>query len=233
MTATLNLAKFKIPFIENLLLNSYSTYINFFVPGQAGTAYRAYYLKKNKALKIVDYTLITLTYYLIYGLLSVELIVAGSQAWWISLCLLIVMIGVAVLASKIYLAKFKKSTVKLHLKPLGWLTLATMLQCFVQVLIYYVELHSVSHGIKLHQVITYTGAANLAIFVALTPAAVGIRESFLIVSEKLHHVSTSNILLANIIDRSVFLVYLLIVGVVILYLKFGKHLKKFSFPSSD
>lgn len=233
--ATLHLANFKLSLIENVLLNCYSTFINFFVPGQVGAAYRAYYLKKNHKLKVVDYTLITLTYYLIYGLLSIELMVIGSQSWWVSLSSLILLVLLAVVASKMYRAKYKKARIKFHLSHIGLLTLATVLQAIVQVVIYWVELHSVNHSIRLNQTITYTGAADLALFVALTPAAIGIRESFLILSEKLHHVSTANIILANVIDRSVFIVFLLILGLVVLYIKFNKHIRKFnlSFKPND
>lgn len=228
-TATLNMTNFKIKFRENVLLNSYSIFINFFVPGQAGTAYRAYYLKKNYNLKVKNYTIVTLAYYLIYGLLAIEMMVIGSQAWWISLYLFIGLAFLAVTAYKVYAARVSKDKIKFQLKHIYWIFLVTAAQAVVQVVIYLVELHSVNHHIRLNQTITYTGAANLALFVALTPAAIGIRESFLILSEKLHHVSTANIVLANIIDRSVFIIFLLLIGCGILYLKFGKHVKKFNF----
>jgi uncharacterized membrane protein YbhN (UPF0104 family) len=95
------------------------------------------------------------------------------------------------------------------------LFLATVLQAIVQVTIYAVELHSVNHHISLSQIITYTGAANLALFVSLTPGAIGIRESFLIFTEHLHHISSANIILANVIDRSVYLIFLLILVVLV------------------
>lgn len=228
-TATMNLVNFKFKLKENILLNSYSIFINFFVPGQAGTAYRAYYLKKNHNLKVADYTVSTLIYYLIYGLMAVEMMIVGSQKWWISILTLIVMIAAGFIVYKIYIAKFAKSQVKYRLSSLLYIILATLVQGLLQILIYFVEIHSVNHTVRLDQSITYTGAADLALFVALTPAAIGIRESFLILSEKLHHVSTANILLANIIDRSVFILFLLLIGIVILYLKVGKHIRNFNF----
>jgi uncharacterized membrane protein YbhN (UPF0104 family) len=56
--------------------------------------------------------------------------------------------------------------------------------------------------------ITYTGAANFALFVALTPGAIGIREAFLLFTRHLHHISSANIVAANIIDRAIFIVVL-------------------------
>jgi uncharacterized membrane protein YbhN (UPF0104 family) len=82
-----------------------------------------------------------------------------------------------------------------------------------------IEIHSVKHGVRFSQVVTYAGTANLALFVSLTPGAIGIRESFLILSEKLNHLSSSTIVLANVVDRSVYIAFLLILGVVIALLK--------------
>jgi uncharacterized membrane protein YbhN (UPF0104 family) len=66
--------------------------------------------------------------------------------------------------------------------------------------------------------ITYTGAANFSLFVALTPGAIGIRESFLLFTKRLNHLSNANILTASIIDRSIFLIFLgvlFIVGIIL------------------
>jgi uncharacterized membrane protein YbhN (UPF0104 family) len=48
----------------------------------------------------------------------------------------------------------------------------------------------------------------MALFVSLTPGAIGIREAFLTFSQQLHHIDTSTIVAANIIDRAVYLVFL-------------------------
>jgi uncharacterized membrane protein YbhN (UPF0104 family) len=68
----------------------------------------------------------------------------------------------------------------------------------------------------------YTGAANLALFVSLTPGAIGFRESFLVFSQHLHHISNSTIVAANILDRAMYLVLLLILALII----FGTHARR-------
>jgi uncharacterized membrane protein YbhN (UPF0104 family) len=219
LTATLRLAKLKLKFNENALINAYSLVLNFFIPGQAGPAYRAYYLFKKHKLKILDYTLSTIIYYLIYGLISVILVLAGSRPWWMSIILSIVFIMVGIVSVKLYISKFKHDRLDLNYKPVVILVIATFTQTILQMIIYYTELHYLNHAIKISQVITYTGAANLALFVGLTPGAIGIRESFLLLTERLNHVTSSTIVLANVIDRAIFLLFLLTLASIILIVK--------------
>jgi uncharacterized membrane protein YbhN (UPF0104 family) len=86
--------------------------------------------------------------------------------------------------------------------------LATVIQSVIQITIFAVELDYVNPNISVHQAVTYTGAANFSLFVALTPGAIGIRETFLLLSRHLHHISSANIISASIIDRAVFIVFL-------------------------
>ncbi|HEY1645001.1 MAG TPA: lysylphosphatidylglycerol synthase domain-containing protein, partial [Candidatus Saccharimonadales bacterium] len=84
-TATMRLVNIKMPLKENSLINTYSLFMNFFIPGQTGPAFRAYYMKKNYKLKYLNYTLATIVYYLVYGVLSVIFVIAGSQRYYITL----------------------------------------------------------------------------------------------------------------------------------------------------
>ncbi len=222
--ATMRLVNVTLHTRENTLINAYSLFMNFFIPGQTGPAFRAYYMKKNHSLKYLDYTIATIIYYLIYGLLSLILVVAGSQAYYISLPVILAVLALSAIGLKFYLSK-KKST-KLNLSPPAVLFIvgATLAQVILQGIIYFVEIHSVKSGIHINQVITYTGTANLALFVALTPGAIGIREGFLILTERLNHISSSTIVLANVIDRSVYVLFLLILGLAIISLKIKSKL---------
>jgi uncharacterized membrane protein YbhN (UPF0104 family) len=89
---------------------------------------------------------------------------------------------------------------------------------------YFIELRAVSPHITLHQAIIYSGAANFALFVSLTPDAIGIRESFLVLAKRLHHIATPVILAANIIDRGAYLIYLLILFIFVLLVHAGDRL---------
>jgi uncharacterized membrane protein YbhN (UPF0104 family) len=68
---------------------------------------------------------------------------------------------------------------------------------------------------------SYAGAANFSLYVSITPDGVGIREAFLVFSQHIHHVSTKDIVSANVIDRAVYVVFLGLLFVVVL----GMHAK--------
>jgi len=97
----------------------------------------------------------------------------------------------------------------------GWylLAAATAFQIVVVTSIYYIELKSVAPNTSLHQIIIYSGAANLALFVSLTPGAIGFRESFLVFTQHLHHISNATIVTTNILDRAMYIVLLAILAI--------------------
>ena len=220
LDATLKLCRIKLNKQENVLLNAYTLIINnFFIIGQNGPIFRGYYLKTRHNLKVRNYAAVTLLYFLIYGIISVFFISLGSQAWWLTTLLGMVMVGTAVGLIKLYVRrkKFKAQELSVTTKGLVYLMVVTALQVVVQAIIYGVELHNSGHiRVNISQIITYTGTANLALFVALTPGAIGIRESFLILSERLNHVTSGMIVVANVIDRSVYLAFLLVLLVITL-----------------
>jgi uncharacterized membrane protein YbhN (UPF0104 family) len=202
---------------EGTVVTAYSAIINFFGPLQSGPAFRAIYLKQKYGTKLLNYTTATMVYYLLFALMSGLCLLSGMLGWWL---VPLTMGGVAVLIGMWYskiavVQRFKK----LHLGGLGILFIATFLQVFVVSIIYYLELNHVSPGISYSQAIIYTGAANFALFVSLTPGAIGFREAFLVFSQNLHHISNDAIVSANIIDRGVYLVVLAVLAAVI----FGSH----------
>src|SRR6185312_11421412 len=99
---------------------------------------------------------------------------------------------------------------------------ATLIQISFVAVIYYSELRSVAPGTTFGQAVIYTGAANLALYVSLTPGAIGFRESFLLFSRHLHHISSTTIVAASILDRAVYVVFLLGLAVFV----FGTHVNR-------
>jgi uncharacterized membrane protein YbhN (UPF0104 family) len=61
-------------------------------------------------------------------------------------------------------------------------------------------------------------------FVSITPGAIGFREAFLVFSRNLHHISNTTIVAANIIDRSVYLILLIILAILIIATHAGRRL---------
>jgi uncharacterized membrane protein YbhN (UPF0104 family) len=210
--ATLRLCQVRLKSSESLLVTMYSAIINFFGPLQSGPAFRAVYLKKKHGLNLKNYAVATLVYYFFYGAYSGALLVSGLLKWWL-LPLALLGLGIAYLVAQT--KRLKPRLQNLDLRGWYYLAAATLLQVTIIILIYYVELRSVDPSVRFSQALIYTGAANLAMFVSLTPGAVGFRESFLVLSRHLHHLSNSVIVSANILDRALYLVLLLILAVLI------------------
>jgi len=201
----------KIARQENSLLNAHSLLINFFIPGQSGPAYRGAYLHKRHKLKVKNYIAVTLLYYVFYAAVSICLLMLGAGLWRQLLLATVLSTAICALVITKYpkYSKLRNKGLALSRSNVSILVAVTALQAVIQIAIYAVELRSVNHNISFGQVIAYTGAANLALFAAFTPGAIGIRESFLIFSEKLHHINSANIVVANVIDRSIYLAFLL------------------------
>ncbi len=227
MKASLDFYKIKVPNFDNLLLNSYSLVINFFMFGQAGPGVRAIYLKKKYQLPIKRFIFITLIYYGLYTLLSSLLILIGSKLmWYYSLLIIVGVILISILVIKWFLKTKLNNKNLADFKLSGFikLGLVTLAQLLIQTLIYGIELDSIKH-VYLHQILAYSGFANLSLFVSITPAGIGIREAFLILSESIHHISSSQIVSASIIDRSVYLIFLLGIILFLAIFHAGKKLK--------
>ncbi|MGH7241615.1 MAG: lysylphosphatidylglycerol synthase domain-containing protein [Candidatus Saccharimonadales bacterium] len=201
---------------DNFLLTAYSSIVNFFGPLQSGPGVRAAYLKTKLHIRLRDYGLVTLLYYALFALINILFLCVGSRPWWQTGLAVLTVAAACYLVIKRFMGGNTRVLQALNLKPRLLVTLAilTFAQIAVQCLAFYIELHTINHTISLRQAITYTGAADLALFVSLTPGAIGFRESFLVFSRSLHHISTGNILSANLIDRAVYVVFLVAVFVI-------------------
>ena len=103
-----------------------------------------------------------------------------------------------------------------------------MLQVLCLAIIYGIELRQIGADASLSQILSYTGVSNFSLFVALTPGAIGIREAFLVFSQNLHHIDSSSIVAANILDRAVYLLFLglLFILVIALHAKEKLNIKE-------
>lgn len=204
--AALRLCRSRLGGGESLLLTMYSSVINFFGPLQSGPAFRAVYLKKKHGVTIADYTFASFVYYFFYAAISVILLFSSTLKWW----LVPLGLGVLALVWVAYRAgAFRlKSGSRLDVKQWPYMAAASLLQVLLLLAIFYTELKIVMPSVSLSQAAVYTGAANLALFVSITPGAIGFRESFLVFSQNLHHISNATIVSANIIDRTVYIIML-------------------------
>lgn len=202
---------------ENMLLTIYSSIVNFFGPLQSGPGVRAVYLKTRHKVRIRDYMLATLIYYAFYATYSALFFLAGTRPWWQTLAGLLVVGGVSAAVIRWFVRRGDKKAdtdeaqrFRLRRKALLALGTAVLIQLSFIAAYYYVELRAVDPTIQISQAVSYTGAANFSLFVSITPDGIGFREAFLLFSQQVHHVSTADIVNANIIDRGSYVLYLVL-----------------------
>ena len=218
--ASLTLCRVTIPTKEMIIVSSYSSVINFFGPLQSGPAFRALYLKKKHSLKLRDYTLASLIYYAFYAFYSGLLLVSGIVGWW-----LLVLAGLGILGLVIFnklRPTLLQRMLRLPLRGFAEMALASLAQVAILVLIFFIELRSVNGSVTLAQTLVYTGAANFALFVSITPGAIGFRESFLLLSQHIRGISNTTIAAANLLDRGSYIVMLLITVVILIASQAGR-----------
>ncbi|HEX7368432.1 MAG TPA: lysylphosphatidylglycerol synthase transmembrane domain-containing protein [Candidatus Saccharimonadales bacterium] len=210
-SATIALCGKRISYKENFILTSYSSIVNFFGPLQSGPGVRGIYLKTRHQIRLRDYTFASLLGLGFFAFFSALFLLVGTRPWWQTVGALIVVSG----ASWAVLRWFKKrdthakeSQFGLRSGPLAALFILAFVQVAITVAWYYIELRAVNPHIHFSQAMSYAGAANFSLFVSLTPDAVGIREAFLVFSQHIHHVSTGDIVSANLIDRASYILFL-------------------------
>ena len=218
--ATLDLCGKPLKTKENLIMSIYSTLTNFFMPLQSGIAVRAGYLKTKHKVAVSSYIMASLVYFAIYAVLSSIILFATGKYFWLILPGMASAVLISYLVLRLASKHFARRNVKIKLdlsrNKIARLTLVVIVQLAVQSAIYFLELRQVSGSTSLLRAISYTGAANFSLFVALTPGAIGFREAFLSIAHRLHGFSNAQILGANIIDRGVFLIFLGCIFIVML-----------------
>lgn len=211
---------------ENILFNAYSSLINFFGPGQSGPIFRGAYLKKRYNLSVKSFLFTMLIYYGFYAVISAMFMFVGSRPWWQTVLMMLVVAAGSTVFIRWYKRRSKIETGSgFNLVNLGLIFVATLVQLILQAIIFGVELHNIGAGASVGQVLAYTGVANFALFVAITPGAIGIREAFLLFSEKLHHIPEDMVIAASLVDRASYLVFLGGLFILVLSLHAKKKLR--------
>lgn len=209
---------------ESLLLTIYSSLANFFGPLQSGPGVRAAYLKTRYAVRLRDFTFITLISYGFYAIISALFLVVGVMPWWASVIAVLGASGISYTVIRWFDKKNdRRSTFALSPRRLGVLGLATFAQVTLMAVRYGIELTAVGANASIGQIVSYTGAANFSLFVSITPDGIGIREAFLLFAQRLHGVATHDIVAASLIDRASYVVFLALLGIIALALHARKR----------
>lgn len=208
-----------LPRGETMLVTAYSSIINFFGPLQSGPAFRAIYLKQRHKVSLKKYALASLVYYFFYAFFSGICLLSGLVGWW---ALLIGLLGLGVMFALSSLPNKRITEIKsLNQRGIILTAAATALQVAILIAIFYTELKSVNPAVTLLQAITYTGAANFALFVSITPGAIGFRETFVLATQQLHDIPSVTVVAASLLDRAVYVIMLVVLALGI----FGTHAK--------
>lgn len=213
----------RIKLSDGLLLTAYSTLVNFFGPLQSGPGFRAVYVKKKFGISLKSFGIASLFYYGFYAIFSLCFLLMGFTQTWLALLALLVVGGCTLVFIRKRL-RTPEARSLIHPKLIAGVAAVTILQVFIISLIYFTELRTLDPSITFRQAIIYTGAANFGMFVSLTPGAIGIRESFLLFAERLHHIPESTVLAASLMDRAIYFVLLGGLLVLISVFHVGKRL---------
>jgi len=223
--ASLRLIGKHVGFFENVALTGYSSVVNFFGPLQSGPGFRAVYLKSRHAVSLKRFFYVTLVFYGFFAAINGLVIVLALLGRVEQSLLPLLTLGIALIAtvallslrgSKRIMTLFAE--VRLTDRNFWFIGLGAVALAATTALAYFVELRHVDASISLLHTVIYTAAANLALFVSLTPGAIGFRESFLLLSQQLHGIPTSTVIAASVIDRAFYVVFLLVMFVALLLL---------------
>ncbi len=227
----------RIPIAENSLLTMYSSIINFFGPLQSGPGFRTVYLKQKHGVSMRSYISGTLVYYALFGMFNAVFLALGiitlAYAPFLLLAVVMAILAVGYIFGRAgsRSGRSSSSSIMKRFQPyvsgplFTRLAILSLLQAVIVVVIYTTELRAIGNPVSLTQAIAYSGAGSLALFVSLTPGALGFRESFQYVSQGIHHVNSNAIVTANLLDRSVYVVFLGILMILVLAFHAQKRLK--------
>lgn len=222
--ASLRLIGKHVGFVENLSLTGYSSIVNFFGPLQSGPGFRAAYLKQRHGVSLKKFLYTTLLFYAFFALINGLVIAAAIVLQVPNAAAIPSAVAGVVLAALVVVLCYRFvptvrnaiSFIKLR-NPYFWVVgLGALFLSLCTTAAYFLELIHVDVTIGLMQAVVYAAAANLALFVSLTPGAIGIRESFLLLSENLHKIPADTVIAASIIDRAFYVVFLLVMFAVLL-----------------
>jgi len=233
---SLRLLNKRASLFDNFVLTGYSSIVNFFGPLQSGPGFRAVYLKGKYGVKLRSFFATTVIFYGFFAAINTLILVIAALNKFQSNVSFYLLLVVAILAFGILVFfAYKKSprlqnvvhTVKLTDVNFWLIGIGALLLTAATAGIYFFELQQVGHSISIGQTVVYTAAADLSLFVALTPGAIGFRESFLFFSQQLHGIDATTIIGASVVDRAFYVVFLLVLFLVLLAINSKKRLAVF------
>lgn len=230
---SLRLIEKNIPMKEGVLLTGYSSIVNFFGPLQSGPGARAVYLKTKHNVPLKKFFIVSVIFYSFYAAINSAILAStlvATAKYSLTQSLLVLGVAVLIFTSLLFAFIRKKRLGKftqLNNKNFWMIGASALLLIFFTSVTYFAELYYLDPKISLVQALGYTAAANLTLFVAITPGAIGFREGFLVITQSIHTIPNDVIIAANIIDRAFYVIFLLFLFSTLLLVS-----NKFSFRPS-
>jgi uncharacterized membrane protein YbhN (UPF0104 family) len=213
-----------VPFAQSARITAYSSLINFFGFLQGGVGLRGLYLRRDFGMPLRQYAALTTVQYLILFSIAGSFLIIGiglSASLWQALFLLLVIAAGLLGVTMLYRMRLpfvvrqahrlNKLSVVFKKRPLASLLGVIVLQLCGSLLANSVELSAIGASISLGSLLIYTGIAQFAIVIALTPGAVGIREGLLLIVQGQMHLTSQDIVVASTIDRIVYFITLALI----------------------
>jgi uncharacterized membrane protein YbhN (UPF0104 family) len=231
LSASLRMIGKRVGFVENASLTGYSSVVNFFGPLQSGPGFRAAYLKQRHSVSLGKFFYATLVFYGFFAAINAGVILIAIALRTPSNLASLIITGsiiagglVAWLAYR-FIPKIHQAFKAIKLTDANfWLIgLGALALSLCTTAAYFLELIHVDPTVNFLQTTVYAAAANLALFVSLTPGAIGFRESFLLLTQQLHQIPSDVVVAASIIDRAFYVVFLL--GLFLFLLAIGARAK--------
>jgi len=212
----------RLGFIDAARITAYSSLINFFGFLQGGLGFRGVYLKRHYQMSLRKYFVLTLVQYCIFFSIAGLLLIVGlwltsgvqKVIFFLLLALFLVTL-IFIVIDKIkpvayvnMLDRIKRTHHIFQVWPLLGIAAATIFQLSGSMLANAIELHAVGANISFGSLLIYTGISQFAIIIALTPGAIGIRETILLIVQQQMSLTTEHIIVASTIDRVIYFVTL-------------------------
>lgn len=212
----------RLAFLDAARITAYSSLINFFGFLQGGLGFRGVYLKRHYQMSLRKYFVLSLVQYLIFFSIAGILLIVGlwltsgvQQVIFFLLFALFLVTLTFLVIDKIKpvayvnaLDRLRRSHHVLQAWPLLGIAVATIFQLSGSMLANAVELQAVGANVSFGSLLIYTGISQFAIIVALTPGAIGIRETILLIVQQQMSLTTEHIIVASTIDRVIYFVTL-------------------------
>lgn len=226
MIVFVSFIKKRLHFIDSARITAYSSLINFFGFLQGGVALRALYLKHKVAMTYKRYVVLTSIQYLVLFSMSALFIFIGigltnglSYALIITISMIALIAGIITIMHRLRVIFINRLFNKLHeissiiqSKLIITLLIVMLLQLIGSMLANFVELQAIGANVTLGGLLVYTGVAQFAVVIAITPGAIGIREALLLIAQNQMDLTSQDIILAATVDRIVYVITLVLLA---------------------